>query len=312
MRKPILFVAASLFAFNSATMAHDPPNWLAPVWQWPAGAIPVLDSDLSEYDIVPAEFWIGPGDLIQSLDTEQATTFQGESADPSNWDMRFLMSWNDESNRIYFALDEFDNFESDTAADNLELGVDADHSGGSFWAGTDVSEEEMLRTRGRHAQPFHWYFTDSCGSAFRGTYGWTWLWVSPADWYGTPQYTDHSFEYSEGSPCNLAQTRKTVEWYQVFWDDFDWTDPNAPLHDFESGEIIGMSPRFNDGDYSEEMGDNENIPTGASSKWQLTPQLAVFGDTDFYADFQLVDVAADFPTAVEEDSWGRIKASMAR
>ena len=306
MRKPILIAAAGLFAFNSATMAHDPADFLAPVWQWPAGAVPVLDADMSEYDIVPAEFWLLPGDLIQNYDTEDAAVFQGETADPSSWDMRFLMSWNDESNRIYFAIDEFDDYEMDNPQDNIELGIDADHSGGSFWA-EEGTEEENNRTRGRHAQPHHWAFSEGCGETYRGVYGWTWLWVSPADWYGTPRYTDHALEYTQGSPCSLAETRKVVEWYQVYWDDFNWTDPDAPLHDFEVGEIIGMHPRFKDFDSNEDP-----PPAGTTGRWVLSAQGAVFGDADFYADFQLLDVASDFPTAVVEDSWGRIKASVAR
>ena len=74
MRKPILLAAAGLFAFNSATIAHDPPDFLAPVWQWPGNAVPVIDADMSEYDIVPAEYWLGPSDFIQNFDTEQAST----------------------------------------------------------------------------------------------------------------------------------------------------------------------------------------------------------------------------------------------
>lgn len=311
MRKPILLAAAGLFAFNSATIAHDPPDFLAPVWQWPGNAVPVIDADMSEYDIVPAEYWLGPSDFIQNFDTEQARTYKGEVADPSSWDIRYLMSWNDETNRIYFAYEEFDDFETSTPHDNFEFGLDADHSGGSFWHDAE-EEEENNRNRGRHAQPFHWSFSGGCGTTHRGPLGWTWLWVTPADWYGTPQYTDHAFEYTEGSPCSLGETRKNVEWYQVFWDDFNWSDPDAPLHDFEAGEIIGMHTRLKDFDHNEENDDTEDVPAGSASRWVFSAVGASFGDADYFADFQLLEVSPDFPTAVEEDSWGRIKASVAR
>jgi hypothetical protein len=311
MRKSLLLITAGIFAFNSATIAHDPPDFLAPVWQWPAGAVPVIDADLSEYDIVPDEFWIGPDDLIQSLDTGDALVHQGDP-DPASWDIRFLMSWNDESNRIYYALDKFDDFETDTAGDSFELGLDADHSGGSFWAGDELEEDEMYRERARHAQSHTWYFTDDCGTAFRGPYGWSHFWMTPADWFGEPEYTDHAYEYVVGSPCNFSEVRKHIEWYQVYWDDFNWEDPDAPRHDFEVDEIFGMNPRFNDGDCSEEDTNNENCGPGTRSKWQLTPANEVFGDSDFFADFILLDVAEDFPTAVGDDSWGRVKASVAK
>ena len=176
----------------------------------------------------------------------------------------------------------------------------------------DGTDEENNRERGRHAQPFHWSFSGGCGTTHRGVFGWTWFWMTNADWYDAPRYTDHAFEYTEGEPCSLAPTRKNVEWYQVFWDDFNWADPDAPLHDFEAGEIIGAHPRLKDFDHNEENDDTEDVPPGTASRWVLSAQGAAFGDADFWADFQLMEVADDFPSAVEEDSWGRIKASVAR
>ncbi len=38
--------------------AHDPVDFRGTVWQWPADRVPVLDGNLAEWEILPAEFWI--------------------------------------------------------------------------------------------------------------------------------------------------------------------------------------------------------------------------------------------------------------
>ena len=60
------------------------------------------------------------------------------------------------------------------------------------------------------------------------------------------------------------------------------------------------------------LGARRNPPDARAAVERPVGAVAAFGDADYFADFQLLEVSPDFPTAVEEDSWGRIKASVAR
>ena len=133
--------------------------------------------------------------------------------------------------------------------------------------------------------------------------------MTQADWYDDPQYTAnaHSVIGEVGSDGELTQF---AEWYQVYWDDFNWQDPaGSVIHDFEVDEIIGLAYHLYDGDLR--SGEDD---CNCWSRWALSPNVASFGDADFLADFVLlpVDDSIEYVTAVEDDSWGRIKASLAR
>ena len=64
--------------------------------------------------------------------------------------------------------------------------------------------------------------------------------------------------------------------------------------------------------------DNDNGPEDAEdanpwTKWSLGGQSDVFGNASSFADFILLPLDEEaLSTAVENDSWGHIKASMAR
>ena len=79
--------------------------------------------------------------------------------------------------------------------------------------------------------------------------------------------------------------------------------------EIEVDEIIGLAYHLYDGDLRDGSED-----CNCWSRWALSPNVASFGDADFLADFVLlpVDDSIEYITAVEDDSWGRIKASLAR
>ena len=271
MRKALIAATLAVFVLSSAAVAHDPPGFLGGVFQWPESALPVLDGDLAEWDVIPSDYWITEQDLVQS--SERVDVYTGP-LDVSSIAVRMITTWNEETNRAYWAMERFDDMSMGGSSDDLEGVLDADHSGGNFWNLEGQTDEEIARTRGRHAQTHHWYFDAGFSEK------WTWFWMTQADWYDDPEYTDngHSVVGEVGSNTELTQF---AEWYQVYWDDFNWTDPAG---------------------------------SNCWSRWALSPNVQSFGDADFLADFVLLDVddSIDFVTAVEDDSWGRIKASLAR
>ena len=307
MKKISLLLAAGalVFALSTAVTAHDPPDFVGGVWAWPENALPVLDGDLSEWDIVPPELWITEQDVVNSSDRPWAYT---GDLDVSSVSFRWMLSWNDETNRIYFALEHFDD-KHWGGGEGYEGALDADHSGGLFWDIEGMTDEEAQRQRGRHAQIMGWAFDEGF------TEDWPNFWMTQADWYRDPLYTDNGHRV-EGVPGSQSETRAFAEWYQIYWDDFNWEDPEGSIvHDFEVDEIIGYSGHVYDiDDEFEDAEGNENEDCNCQSRWTLSPNIESFGNADFLADFLIlpIDDSANFVTAVEEDNWGRIKASLAK
>ena len=87
------------------------------------------------------------------------------------------------------------------------------------------------------------------------------------------------------------------------------------MHEFEDDQIIGYSAHVYDKDdaYEDENGETRE-DCNCHSRWTLSPNVESFGNADYLADFLIlpIDDSANFVTAVEEDSWGRIKASLAK
>ena len=97
---------AIAIGFTSSAGAHDPPGVIFEMWQWPTSQLPVLDADLSEWDVVPEELWITEQDLNNLLITQIDVT--DTEPDASDLAVRFTFGWNDETERIYLAYDRFD------------------------------------------------------------------------------------------------------------------------------------------------------------------------------------------------------------
>ena len=97
----------------------------------------------------------------------------------------------------------------------------------------------------------------------------------------------------------------------MWWDDFNWQDPEGSIiHDLQEGEIIGLAARNKDGDVGLCCGNEE---TGeVFSDWALNFNESS-ENADFLPDWILLPVNEELlATAVENDTWGHIKASFSR
>ena len=101
----VLFTPVLLLGLSTQIQAHDPPDFIGAVWQWPETHLPVLDADLSEWDIIPEEFWITEQSVVQS--TARPWIYTGD-IDVSSISFRWIPTWNEETNRIYWAYERFD------------------------------------------------------------------------------------------------------------------------------------------------------------------------------------------------------------
>lgn len=290
-------IGALAFSLSSPAIAHDPPDFLGATWQWPENSLPTMDAHLEDWDIVPPEFWITEADVVNSSTRAWAAT--GPS-DPSNLSFRWVTSFVAGVPRIYWAFEKFDDIS--WGGESIEGIIDADHTGGGFYTEEGMDEDQAKRNKGRQAQTHHWNFD------LGFTEEWSWFWMSAGDWYRDPDWTQQAHRV-EGTVGNHQELRTFAEWWQVYWDDYNYLDANSSVpHAFQENEIIGVSVQVHDGD-AEHVDD-----CNCWGRWTLGTSNEGFGNADFLADFILlpVDDSVDFVTAVEDDSWGRVKASLGR
>ena len=136
MRKTLtLAVVASVLGFNTASYAHVPEGLILGVWQWPSSHLPVMDGDISEWDVVPENLWLNAaseynGELLTTVVAGEV----GAELNTADLNYRWTSGWNDELDRLYFVYDRFDDLWDRDAGgiggaggdDSFEINIDAD------------------------------------------------------------------------------------------------------------------------------------------------------------------------------------------
>lgn len=228
--------------------------------------------------------------------------------DPSNLDFRIWLAWHDELNRIYAAFividDEYKNTHDWSAGerltrridqnDSITLYLDANHSGGrGFVDGADVPEEERLQIFGR-TQRYRAIAQTVSGPTLADG-----LRINQP-WHTLPPYGDAGGGVAGENPVVWV-----VEMYVTPRDGWENSVENTPFSELFAHQIVGFVPVIYDFDPSD---------LGAPIPWN--PE-AVDDDDAFLRLFHtMADIFLDgllLPaqdTAVELDSWGRIKASL--
>ena len=328
--RPTLSITILLLGLGPAP-AHVPAGTVLGIWQWPLEALPVMDGDLSEWEVVPDSLWLD----LNTLDADGNPLFwapdlsengsletgrYGTEADPADLTMRFAVGWNDETDRLYFAQQRHDDlYDRDSAEppgicggdDSVEVTVDADHSGGlilfrSFCTSDGGCDTGLnhIRDTGRYAQTAFFLFP-SRSVARSSLLDWHWMWMSGATWHDKEPYSccpdSYTLEGEHGAGATL-----TAEWWSVYYNDLDHDSPaNSVQSELSEGQIIGMGIAFCDADL-----DTSDDPDSQAARWATggTDGSAWWSDSDYLTDWILLPVS-EFWTGVESTSWGQVKAS---
>ena len=306
-------VGCLLFASAEDSQAHY-KDILYFMWQWPEG-LPIQDADLSEWDVVPEEYRFTTDDVGDSIDDPGTKIVQDDASpglvttgiDPSRLSFRYVPSANVVDDRFHWAYERFD--DSWSTWSDIEPKIDADHSGGWFWVEEGMTDEEGKRAKARGAQPYHLWFSDGVQ---QGPGNWAWLWMTPADWYEDPRFMTAAYTYT-GEPLSDGEFHLTAEFALPGFNDFKWDDPDYSfdsIHDIQEGDIVGITVCL----WDSYAGCPPASEEGAEcySKWNLTDAGGNDGiDADLWVDFVVMELDHEaLATAVEEYSWGAIKASV--
>ena len=301
MMKSLSIVAVGLIALANVVSAHVPEDKILGAWQWPTSHLPVLDGDISEWEVLPEELWIEINE--RDFGGDLGTT---KEIDVSDMWFRVAISWHDETDRLYYVIDRFDDlwdrdgggFGDSGNDDSIEIGVDADHSGDWYFTlDRGLPEEELMRLDGAHAQTYHYRWP-----AIEPE-GWNWFWMSSSTWHDEEPYSCCADSFTLDGSHGTQATLK-AEWYTVAWDDFNFQGPEQSVqHDLVELEIIGLGIAVIDNDISPSQEDKR------FGRFILGGQNDVFGNASSFTDFVLLPVDEErLPTAVESDTWGSIKS----
>ena len=278
--------------FSAQVSGHQPPGARVTAVHLDAGALPLIDGDLSDWEgLTPALRMSAFEDLVTDADI-----------DTEDFDVQVWIGWSDSANRLYVAVEVVDDIHqvdrpAGTAVtrifqdDDLEVFIDADHSGGQFADFSDLDPQEQLARNGTEANHF----------VLAGPHDDTEEYVnfSAAGWYALADgpYTEAQVRY-EGDRGGVGVTR-----YEMSFVPFNRVNVTADFlsvpHDLQAEEVLGFNLELNDYDTRSELFD---------AKWSLSGAFNAFRLSERFTDLWLEPPAR--ATAIEDLTWGRIKASL--
>ena len=287
----IVAVLACTILLAGDALGHMPAGEMVRAVHLEDGRTPIVDGEFDDWeDIAP---------VLQMADFDDLVA--GADIDALDFDLQVWIGWNDTENRLYLAVEVTDDIHqvdrpkgSATTRifqdDDLEVFVDADHSGGQYADFSDLSPDEQLARNGTEANHFVLAGPHEDGEDFVN--------FSAAGWYALRDgpYTQADLRF-EGTPGGVGVTR--YEMSLVLFDRVNVTaDFLSSRHDLRPGEVIGFNLELNDFDSHSELFD---------AKWSLSGGFNAFRLSERFTDLWLEPPVT--ATAVQDVSWGRIKAS---
>ena len=272
-----------------------------PIYKLPPGAIDLQDGLLLDWEDVT------PGASLSSADfDEMMFDDTWEMTSPEELAFRFFLGWVQEEQRVYVAVEIFDDIyfnEWDGTTlldgwfgDHVDLYIDGDHSGGVYnftGAAFDAASEDQRRLQNSTAQQY-WVFAETpAGPLARN--------IGPADpWVSSPPWTE-----AGGVVLGRENGLSVIEFAVTPWDDLDWRGADSSKRSgLRAGKVIGIQLMVFDWDGPSARGGFHSIHALFDRRW----------DASMFVDAVLCGTEACLPgsgpvSSVTRDSWGRIKAS---
>ena len=255
------------------------------VFQFPRNAIPRIDGDFSDWDIVPDSYSVGMDEMWDDSGQHQGINRQ-------TLDIKVKVGWVNGLNRLYFLYEAYDDYwdfdQLSLRNDTYEIVVDADLSGGphtdEFRLNADVKTrmESFFEFQNIHAQNYHIMTPPTEGKS------WTMVWGTQ-QWLKYLPYANYAYDYkfSHGQSGRLR-----MEFYIT---PFDFASPEGPEKSVESklyeNKKIGLCWAVIDYDGGE----------GKNGFWNLSKHHQMFGNASMERLFTLMPLEPQFRKPVECD-----------
>lgn len=299
MRKSLLSLAAAgLIGGMSGTASAHIGETIYLVYEIPDAD--VADIDIRDISVADWEDVVGDASLVATDFYADPTVGEGAQYDPADLDYRIWLGWNGSSSTMHMAMERVDNVYINEYAggdlgqlwrhDAIEFMLDGDHTGGDYTGSADENwtDEEKKLNGNRTAQQYV-AIADTPDGRHVGYQG------AGAEWVNALPYADGG-----GGSVGEGPTTSIFEFYVTPFDDLIWNSPDdSQASNLVDGGIIGFQISVPDFDIE---------PSNYRAFHTLTGQAATWRYAERFADGRLVGAGGG--TAVESDSWGRIKASV--
>jgi len=263
-----------------------------------ATADDLADIDLRDGSVEDWEDVFGEPSWVPTDLYADPTVGDGAQYDPADLDYRIWAGWNSDTNTIWYAMDRIDNVyfgrEYDGSSpwnyEAIEVMLDGDHTGGDYTgsANPDWTDEEKKLNNNRTAQQYIAVADDPSGRH-------VFYLGAGSDWVNELPYAD-----GYGVSVGDGPTQSIIEFFVTPFDDLIWNSPgDSRASNLVAGGIIG---------FQISCPDTDQAPGQDRAFHTLSGQAATWRFAERFIDARLV--GAGGATAVEQASWGRIKASL--
>jgi hypothetical protein len=293
-------LAAGLLTFATSASAHI-GDQVYLIFE-----IPTADAADLDFDDLSIEDWedvVGDPSVTAADMYPDPGVGEGAGYDPADMDYRIWIGWNGDSNTLWGAMERTDNvFVNEYAGGALgdlwrhdgsfEFMLDGDHTGGDYTGSADENwtEEEAKLNNNRFAQQYVG-ISDAPDGRHIGYQG------AGADWVTIPPYAD-----AGGGTVGDSPAVSVIEFYVTPFDDCIWNSAaDSKASTLAAGKVIGFQLSIPDFDTAPAAYRAFHTLSGQASTWRFAER---------FSDGQLVGADGSAPTAVEAQSWGRIKATL--
>jgi cellulose/xylan binding protein with CBM9 domain len=300
MKRTLFLTAVFMLAVAGASFGFGNANGIGYyALEIPTDVTITIDGNSDDWAWFDNSFTYGPDDMIEII--------TGEMPPKSDIDMAVMTAWtgSDRDNKLYglvrvtddtlnVAATEGDNGWLD---DDLEICIDADHSGGPFRAEGVVT--------GVNASQFTMHMSTPGGyDTGYGNGTWWMRYQAPAEIHWIDALADAQIgAVPSGATTGFANVVITYEFSVPLFDEVLLAGEAAsPRHIMTAGEIIGLTYQLNDADIE-----------ARSAQLSTAAENGAAWDATFSSEYTLLAIdeydRGTGGTAVNSSSWGMIKAT---
>jgi hypothetical protein len=258
------------------------------MFQFPAGLEPTLDGEMDDWAFIPEVYYNRAESMFNQF---------GAPLDLSDFNSYQIWGYSLATNKAYLGA-----WVSDDAIHNTEkwsTTTDWDHTGGQFRGFKEESEEFQERWTGAQAQRYDLYAPTFASGGFYTSHR------GSAEWAGLPPHLEWGGKYTKGEVNSFEPAEMQAEFAITPWDDAHPDGPEASTeHIFAVNQIICLEANWGDKDPDPGAYDD--------AYWSLFGGIGASAQADQFGDFLLAPLEPGLPTAVENSTWGQVKASFAQ
>jgi hypothetical protein len=283
---------------GAATMAgaHNPPGVVYYAVHLPDENLPVIDGYLDDWAPVPDEYII-TSEVLYARDQNIPTgnLGQGESDPADHW-VKHYHGFNANTDKLYFGTTVWDNFHDNFREDAASIWVDDDWEVRINPAAVDVDFQNVA------GEPANKIIYLSGVPPVEGVY----MRIVPGEEYDFMQVGTEQLQYGWSFTGEMVGEGESVYIYEMALRPVEAlletgaTLENTVFSDLEEGDEVHIANMVLDAD---------QVEGGLQGAWGLHPGPTNHPLCDFI--MAEMDDTIEWPTAVENVSWGMIKAGLA-